>query len=110
MIAIQPGLAVNTFDAVASSAPLVGEEFAIPARAGALMWQTFFGTNPAAISIELQFSLDGTHWDAIDVSTVIEGEIRSFAGIGGAPGFVRGRIASITGGDDITMTIVWTVY
>lgn len=106
---IQKGLRVKTFDN-ADAAQATGTPFALPARAGSLMWQTYFGTNPDAVSIELQFSLDGTHWDAIDVSSVVGGEIRTFAGIGGAPGFVRGNIASITNGDDVNMDIIMNDY
>lgn len=96
---------VNTFDALSPipAAPFTGTEFALPARATSLQWQTFFGTNPAAVSIELEFSLDGTHWDAVDVSSAVGGEIRTFAFTGAK--FVRGRVASITNGDELTMMI-----
>ena len=106
---MQPGLAVKTFDAAAATQS-DGTAFAVPARAGALTWQTYFGTNPASITINLQYSTDNEHWDTIDSSTVIGGEVRTFAGLGGAPGFVRGNISAISGGDDVTMTLVWTVY
>lgn len=97
---------VKTFDALTPipAAPFTGTEFGLPSTAVALQWQTFFGTDPAAISIELQLSLDAIHWDAVDVSTAVGGEIRTFATIGAK--YVRGRVASITNGDELTMTIL----
>jgi hypothetical protein len=109
MEAIQPGLAVRTFDAAAASTG-AGTPFAVPARAGALVWQTWFGTDPASIAVSLEYSLDSIHWDAIDSSIVVTGEVRTFAGLGGAPGFIRGNITAISGGAEVTMQLVWTVY
>jgi hypothetical protein len=73
---------------------------AMPARASLLTWQTVFGTNPDAINIVIEASLDNDNWDIIDTSTDVSGEIRSIAT--GAP-FIRARIVSITGGDDISV-------
>lgn len=100
---ITHGVPVKTFD-VAAASPATGTVFALPARAGSLVWQTFFGTNPSAIVIDLEFSLDNVHWDAVDSSTVLVGEVRTFATVGG--GFVRGRIVSITGGAGISLMIL----
>lgn len=106
---IQKGIAVKTFN-LGAAATGIGTPFALPARAGSLMWQTFFGTNPTVLAIALEFSLDNIHWDAIDASVVLEGEIRTFSGIGGALGFVRGNITSITGGAEVTMIIAMNDY
>lgn len=97
------GTPVKTFDA-APAATGAGVPFALPARAGALQWQTFFGTNPATIVIDLEASLDNIHWDAIDSSTVAAGEMRTFTILGGK--FIRGNITTITGaGAEVTMII-----
>ena len=104
MIQILHNQPVKTFDA-AAAATGAGVPFALPARAGALQWQTFFGTNPATVVIDLEMSLDNVHWDAVDSTTVVGGEIRTFTIIGGK--FVRGNITTITGaGDEVTMIIV----
>lgn len=96
------GVPAKVFD-VATAAISTGTVFALPARAGSLQWQTFFGTNPASIACDLEFSLDNIHWDAVDTTTVITGEIRTFATVGGA--FVRGNITAITGGVGVSLWI-----
>ena len=101
---MQPGLPVKTFN-VAAAATGAGTSFALPARRCSLQWQTFFGTDPSALTIDLQFSFDGSHWDTIDSSSVLTGEVRTFAAIGGAPGFVRGNVIAITGGAGVSMWI-----
>lgn len=102
---ILKGVPVKTFDA-ADAVTGTGTEFGLPSTAVALQWQTFFDANPGAISIELQFSLDGIHWDAVDVSSAVTGEIRTFATTGAK--HVRGNIASITAGaaTEVTMIIL----
>jgi len=90
MEAMQPGLPVKTFN-VAAAATGAGTSFALPARRCSLQWQTFFGTDPSALTI--------------DSSSVLTGEVRTFAAIGGAPGFVRGNVIAITGGAGVSMWI-----
>lgn len=108
-VCMQPGLRFFTFED-AAIAPGAGLEVGVPARAGALTWQTYFTVNPGAIVVDLQYSIDGIHWDTIDASTVVGGEVRTFAGLGGAPGFLRGNVVSNTGGSGFNMVLVWTVY
>lgn len=95
------GIPVKPFDNRANATG-VSNTFALPALAGSLVWQTFFGTAPASVTIDLEFSLDGVHWDAVDSTTVTAGEVRTFATVGG--GFVRANCTAITGG---TTTSLW---
>jgi len=103
MKSILKGMPVKTFDLHAASTGL-GTAFALPSTAVALQWQTFFDSAPGAISIELQFSLDNVNWDAVDVSSAVAGEIRTFACTGAK--FVRGNIASITAGGATQVSMI----
>lgn len=97
------GVPVRPFD-VSPAVTGASSVFALPAIAGSLQWQTFFGTNPSAVQIDLEFSLDNIHWDAVDSSTVLAGEIRTFATVGGA--FVRANVIAITGGAGVSLMIL----
>lgn len=96
------GVEAKPFDA-AAAATGASLAYALPARAGSIVWQTFFGTNPAAVQIDFEASLDGTHWDAIDSSTVVGGEVRTFATVGGKQ--FRINIISITGGAAVSVWV-----
>lgn len=96
------GVPVKVFD-VATAAIGASVARALPARAGSIVWQTFFGTNPGAVQIDFEASLDGSHWDAIDSSTVVGGEVRTFATVGGV--FFRINVVSITGGVGISVWV-----
>lgn len=82
----------------------VSSTFALPALAGSLTWQTSFGTAPASVTIDLEFSLDGVTWDAVDTTTVTAGEVRTFSTVGGR--FVRINCTAVTGGTTTTVTIL----
>ncbi len=101
---INRGVSVNLFDALAVGAGVTSNAFALPSGAGTIVWQTFFGTAPAAISIDLEFSLDNIHWDSVDNTTVVAGEVRTFSSVGGK--FVRAKNVSVTGGTTMTVTIL----
>ena len=96
------GVPVKPFD-VATAATGVSSTYALPARAGSIVWQTFFGTNPATVQVDFEASLDGTHWDAIDSSTTVTGEVRTFATVGGV--FFRINIVAITGGVGVSVWV-----
>lgn len=101
--ALMHGVPVKTFDAAPTTNPSTGTVFALPARAGSLVWQTFFAVNPASITVNLEASLDMIHWDPIDSSTVVTGEVRTFSILGGK--FVRGAISASSGGSGFTMML-----
>ncbi len=101
------GESVKSFDELAAASMLAtaeGKEFAVPDNNAGFSWQTVLGTNPDAISMQLQISLDGSNWTALDTSTAVGGEVRYIAG---SAKFVRGYIGSITlgSGDELTLEI-----
>ena len=100
------GESVKTFDLTVPSNPLNGIVFACPARAVSLVWQFFFTTNPTAITVNLEASEDRIHWDPIDSSTLVTGEVRTFAGLGVR--FVRGSISALTLGPGAELTMMIT--
>jgi hypothetical protein len=89
-----------------------GSQFAIPEPAGlpdqghTVRWQTIFGTNPSAISIQLQGAAAdvATEYAVIDTSTSTSGEARTVAGVRAR--FLRINVVSSTGGASLTAKIL----
>jgi hypothetical protein len=97
------GVPVKPFDNAAAVTG-VSRTFALPARSGSLQWQTFFGTNPSSVSIDLEYSLnEGLNWEAIDNTTLTTGEVRTFSITGGQ--LIRFNIISITGGANVNLVL-----
>lgn len=90
------------FDAVAVSAPLNGTEKALPANSTILSWQTFYGTAPASITMQLQASEDDVNWATIDSSTNTAGELKT---VNVAAPFIRARINAVTGGTTASVLV-----
>jgi len=88
-------------DAVAAVAG-ISDSFALPARCTTITWQTIFGTDPSAINITLEVSLDGANFNVIDTTTATAGEIRT---IEVNATHVRAQINSITDGSEISVLV-----
>lgn len=87
----------------AAAAIANGTSVALLARANLVTWQTYFGTNPGSITIQIQTSNDDTNWFTTASSTTVTGEVGTFQT---SAKFIRARINAISGGDDITVEIV----
>jgi hypothetical protein len=86
--------------ALASTTVTNSTTYALPARLCSLAWQYFFTTNPTALTLNLQLSLDGINWGTVDSTTVTTGGIRIVTSIPAA--FVRINQGAITGGAQMT--------
>ena len=107
MEALQYGEGAKSFDALVAASMLAataGTAFAVPDNCVGFTWQTKFDTNPDAISLQLQISLDNSNWTAIDTSSAVAGAVRYIAS---HAKFVRGRLDTITvgSGDQLTLEI-----
>lgn len=89
----------------AQTATGAGDDFALPARASVLTWQTSFDVNPDAVNITIRVSIDGVVWTVIDTSTAVAGEVRTIADVTSAV-FVDANLVTNTGGHEVTITIV----
>lgn len=92
----------NLFDAAAASIAN-SISYGLPVRATIVTWQTSFGSAPASCTILLQGSNDNVTWNTIDTSTAVGGEIRT---ITTAVTFVRARINAISGGAEVTVSLI----
>jgi len=101
---INRGVVALLFDAATVGVGVTSEVKALPSGAGTIVWQTFFDVAPGAITIDLEFSLDNIHWDAVDSTTVVAGEVRTFATVGGR--FVRAKNTAVAGGSKMTVNIL----
>ncbi len=70
--------------------------YAMPARLCNLAWQYFFTTNPSAVTMVIQGSLDGTNWATLDSTTITTGNLRVITAP--AVNFVRVNLSAITAG------------
>lgn len=96
ILELQLGVTETVRSAAATTAT-TSTTYAMPARLCNLAWQYFFTTNPSALSLVIQASLDGTNWATLDSTTVTTGGIRVITGP--AVNFVRVQLASITAGN-----------
>jgi len=99
---LQLSQAENLFD-LTSSGIKYSSAFALPARATQITWQTIFGTAPASITVQIKTSNDGLTYTTVDSSTVVGGESKTFVT---SALFVKARINAISGGANITVTVV----
>ncbi len=107
MNSLQYSEGAKSFDGIAAAAMLAataGTAFAVPSNCSGFTWQTKFDTDPDAIALQLQISLDNSNWSDLDTSTAVAGEVKFVAGY---TKFVRGRINTITigSGDGFTLEI-----
>jgi hypothetical protein len=104
MILINRGVPLLLVDNVAVGVGVTSSVFALPSGAGTIVWQTFFGTAPGSTTIDLEFSLDNVHWDPVDSTTVVAGEVRTFSTVGGR--FVRAKMSAVAGGTTFSVEIL----
>lgn len=90
-----------------------GAQFALPAPAGfpdqgrSVAWQTLFGTNPTAVSIQLEGALadvDAEYFKIDGPSTAVAGEQRTVPNVRAR--FLRAKFNSSTGGAGLTAKIL----
>ena len=84
---------------------LIGNVFALPARAVYISWQTGYTGSPSAVNVVLEVSNDNLVWNIIDTATDAAGELRNVSGLVSA-GFIRARMVSNTGGTLISVSIL----
>lgn len=89
---------------LASTATTVSTTYALPARVVSLAWQYLFTTNPSALTLNLQLSLDGVNWNTVDSTTITTGQLRIVTGVAAA--FVRINQGAITGGAQFTAMLL----
>lgn len=86
----------ETVLALAATTVTVSSTYALPPRTCDLAWQYFFSTNPTALTLNLQLSLDGINWATVDSTTITTGGLRIITSVPAA--FVRINQGAITGG------------
>lgn len=101
------GIPVNSFDASTAAAPGAGTAFAVPLKGlgtRTLAYQTSFGaSDPSAISVAIQGSLDNSKWTTLATLTTVTGDLGSVVF---AYKFVRAYETSRTGGTSLTVTLM----
>lgn len=102
MKALMRGVSYKLFD-LADSGTGNSDPIALLPRACLVTWQTYYGTAPASITVQIQTSNDGTNFFTTASSTAVGGEIGSFQT---SAKFIRARINAISGGDDITVEVI----
>lgn len=102
MIALQPGLPLKAFD-VATAEVSNSNTYALPGVATLVEWQTFFGTNPDAVTILIQTSIDGVTFTTQATTTTVTGAEGNFVS---SAQFVRARISAITNGVGVTAILL----
>jgi streptogramin lyase len=100
--ALMRGVSFKLFDAAAAAVGNSASVALLP-RASLVTWQTYFGTNPGAVEIQIQTSNDDTNWFTTDSSTEVAGEVGTFQT---SAKHIRARIESITDGAEVTVEIV----
>lgn len=100
---LQLGVTETPFS-LASTVTTVSTTYALPARVISLAWQYLFTTNPSALTLNLQLSLDGVNWNTVDSTTVTTGGLRIVTGV--AAQFVRLNQGAITGGAQFTASLL----
>ena len=100
--ALMRGVSFKLFDAVAAAIANSSSAALLP-RANLITWQTYFGTNPSAVTIQIQTSNDDTNWFTTASSTTVAGEVGTFQT---SAKFIRARINAITDGVGVTVEIV----
>jgi len=95
---------VEQLFALAATTVTNSTTYALPARLCTLAWQYLFTTNPSALTLNLQMSLDGVTWNTVDSTTVTTGGLRIFTGA--CASFVRLNQGAITGGAQFSASIL----
>ncbi len=104
MIALQLGVTETVFAAASTTgANTTSQAYAMPARLCNLAWQYLFTTNPSAVTMNIQGSLDGTNWASLDSTTITTGQLRVITGP--AVNFVRVNQGAMTGGGGQTVLL-----
>lgn len=96
------GSAYSLFD-VATATISNSDPVALPGLASQVTWQSFFGTNPASITLQILTSNDNISYSVVDSSTVVTGSIQTFQT---SALFVKARINAISGGVGVSISIV----
>ncbi len=103
-IALQLGVTETVFNAASTTGSnTTSQTYAMPARLCNLAWQYAFTTNPSAVTMVLQGSLDGTNWQTLDSTTITTGQLRVVTGP--AVNFVRISQGAITAGAGQTVLL-----
>jgi hypothetical protein len=103
---ISRGLSQTLLNAVAA-APVISTEYAIPARAVQLSWQTIFGSAPSSIQVDIEGTTDNVNWSQIDSSTSTTGVIRT---VNTSVIAIRANLVAVSGGSGITVIAVPKVF
>lgn len=102
MILLNNGIVDKSFDA-ADAIAATGTPFALPYLATQVQWTSLFGSNPSAVSISIQTSLDNSVWNTVVTTTTTTGATGNFLT---SALFIRAKINSITDGGDVTVELV----
>jgi hypothetical protein len=104
---LQPGEATRLFDVNTLAAPQTSAVFALPAMVSRVIsWSYSFDTsNPSAVSVNLEMSVDGVSWTVLDTGTVATGETKNTAV--SAAGFLRANKVTQTGGGGLNLTVIF---
>src|SRR3990167_50028 len=97
------GETIILFDAEASEGGVFSDVVVLPSTNCQITWQTSYGTVPAIANVQLQISVDGLHFNTIDTTTNVSGEIRTFVT---AAKFARALFGVMTDGIDTTVKLV----
>ena len=96
------GVGVPEYSFQTSAALSGGISYALP-EANLVAWQTIYASAPSAVTVTLQGSMDGTNWINIDISTDVNGELRTLQT---GSKFLRAFFFSQTGGGLHSVLIV----
>lgn len=102
MESLNPGIVKTVFSAATLSVSNT-DSYSLLGLSSQLTYQYWFSSNPSAVSIVVQESLDNVHWSTIATSTTTTGASGTVCT--SAP-YIRAGVASVTGGSAITLQLV----
>jgi hypothetical protein len=98
-----PGTVITPFDAEASEGGIESDVIALPSVNCQITWQTSYASTPAVANVQLMVSVDGLHFNTLDTTTDVDGEIRTVLT---AARFARMMFGTMDDGIDTTVKLV----